>query len=254
MSVTRTEFSQDAIAYHASLAGKWEQRYRKPSFQMRQNVLLHALQGWDLAGTLWLDAGCGTGALARWLTTRGCSVLGVDAAFEMIAAANQSAESQDYSDRLRFVRVQTIARLALDDRSLDGILCSSVLEYVQDPSGCLTEFARVLKPGGLLLVSIPNRNSVVRQMQLACHRLGALLGQTWCKFLEYSCHQYSRLEFERLLQQAGFSSEKLLPLGSPLPGLAQRSRHWAPLLMFVARKMPENISTELNRGNRHRQC
>jgi 2-polyprenyl-3-methyl-5-hydroxy-6-metoxy-1,4-benzoquinol methylase len=237
MSATPTEFAQDAIAYHASLAGEWEQRYRKRSFQMRQNVLLNALQGWDVTGTLWLDAGCGTGTLARWLASRGCSVLGVDAAFDMVAAANQSAESHDYSHRLRFVRVQTIARLALDDHSLDGILCSSVLEYVPDPSVCLTEFARVLKPGGLLLVSIPNRNSLVRRTQLACHRLGALLGQRWCKFLEYSCHQYSGTEFERLLRQAGFSGEKLLPLGSPLPGLAQRSRHWAPLLMFVARKM-----------------
>jgi 2-polyprenyl-3-methyl-5-hydroxy-6-metoxy-1,4-benzoquinol methylase len=237
MSATRTVFSQDAIAYHASLAGEWEQRYRKRSFQMRQNVLLNALRGWDLAGTIWLDAGCGTGTLARWLATRGCSVLGVDAAFEMVAAANQSAESQDYSDRLWFVRVQTIARLALDDHSLDGILCSSVLEYVPDPKACLAEFARVLKPGGLLLVSVPNRRSMVRQIQLACHWLGTLLGQRWCKFLEYSRHQYSRLEFERLLRQAGFSGEKFLPLGSPLPGLAQRSRHWAPLLMFVARKM-----------------
>jgi len=237
MSSTRTVFSQDAIAYHASLAGEWEQRYRKRSFQMRHTVLLNALQGWDVSGTLWLDAGCGTGTLARWLASRGCSVLGVDAAFEMVAVANQSAESQDYSHRLQFVRVQTIARLALDDRSLDGILCSSVLEYVPDPSVCLIEFARVLKPGGLLLVSIPNRNSVVRQMQLACHRLGALLGQRWCRFLEYSRHQYSGTEFERLLRQAGFSGEKLLPLGSPLPCLAQRSRHWAPLLMFVAQKM-----------------
>jgi len=115
MSATRTEFPQDAIAYHASLAGEWEQRYRKRSFRMRQNVLRVALQGWDLAGTLWLDAGCGTGTLARCLAKHGCSVLGVDAAVEMIDAANQSSDSQDYSDRLRFVRVQTIARLALDD-------------------------------------------------------------------------------------------------------------------------------------------
>jgi len=203
---------------------------------MRQAVLLKSLQGWDLAGTLWLDAGCGTGTLARWLARRGCSVLGVDAASEMVAAANQSAQSHNYSDRLSFVRITSIARLALDDRSLDGILCSSVLEYVPDPSACLTEFARVLKPGGLLLVSVPNRNSVVRRIQIACHQAGVLLGQSWCQFLDYSRHQYSRREFERLLVEAGFSGEKLVPFGSPLPALAQRSRHWAPLLMFVAQK------------------
>jgi 2-polyprenyl-3-methyl-5-hydroxy-6-metoxy-1,4-benzoquinol methylase len=235
MSATRTGFAADAVAYHASLADDWERRYRKRSFQMRQTVLLKCLQGWDLTGAVWLDAGCGTGTLARWLATRGCSVLGVDAASEMVSAA-QAASAKDYSDRLSFVRVQTIARLALDDCSLEGILCSSVLEYVSDPSACLNEFARVLKPGGLLLVSVPNRNSIVRRMQLACHRLGVPVGQRWCRFLDYSCHQYSKPEFERLLLEAGLSSEKLVPFGSPLPGLAQRSRHWAPLLMFVAQK------------------
>jgi 2-polyprenyl-3-methyl-5-hydroxy-6-metoxy-1,4-benzoquinol methylase len=237
MSAARAEVAADAVAYHASLADEWEHRYRKRSFQMRQSVLLKALQNRKLAGTLWLDAGCGTGTLSRWLAARGCSVLGVDAASAMVVAANQSAQSKNYSGRLSFVRVTTIASLALDDHSLDGILCSSVLEYVPDPSACLTEFARVVKPGGLLLVSVPNRNSVVRRMQLACHRVGDLLGQSWCKFLDHSRHQYSRPEFERLLAQAGFSGEKLVPFGSPLPGLAQRSRHWAPLLMFVAEKL-----------------
>src|SRR5271170_3021968 len=141
MSATRTEFA--AVSYHASLANDWEHRYQKRSFQVRQNVLLKSLQGRDLAGTLWLDAGCGTGTLARWLAGRGCGVLGVDAAPEMVAAANQSLEFESHSDRLSFVRVSTLARLALDDGSLDGILCSSVLEYLPDPRACLTEFARV---------------------------------------------------------------------------------------------------------------
>ena len=62
------------------------------------------------------------------------------------------------------------------------------------------------------------------------------MGQRWCRFLDYSRHQYSKPEFERLLVEAGLSSEKLVPFGSPLPGLAQRSQRWAPLLMFVAHK------------------
>jgi 2-polyprenyl-6-hydroxyphenyl methylase/3-demethylubiquinone-9 3-methyltransferase len=236
MSAARAEVGTDGIAYHASLADAWERRYRKPTFRTRQAVLLKCLQGRNLTDSVWLDAGCGTGTLARWLAERGCSVLGVDAASAMVAAATQSVQTENYSDRLSFVQIQTIARLALDDRSLDGILCSSVLEYVSDPSACLNEFSRVLKPGGLLLVSIPNRNSVVRRMQLACHHLSGLLGQRWLRFLDYSRHQYSRCEFERLLVCAGFSSEQFVPFGSPLPRLAQRSRHWAPLLMFVAEK------------------
>jgi 2-polyprenyl-3-methyl-5-hydroxy-6-metoxy-1,4-benzoquinol methylase len=236
MSATRAVFAPDAVAYHASLADGWERRYRKRSFQMRHAVLMKSLQGRDLAGTLWLDAGCGTGSMARWLAQRGCSVLGVDAASEMIAAA-RTTQAENHSDRLSFVGITTIAHLELDDRSLDGVLCSSVLEYVPDPTACLTEFARVLKPGGLLLVSVPNRNSIVRRMQLACHRLGGLLGKRWCRFLDYSRHQYTKPEFERLLVETGFSGERLVPFGSPLPRFAQRSRHWAPLLMFVAHKL-----------------
>ena len=236
MSATRAEFLADAVTYHASLAEGWERRCQKRSFRMRQSVLQKCLRDRTLAGTVWLDAGCGTGTLARWLAARGCSVLGVDAASEMVAAAAEAARALDCSHRLSFVHVNTIACLALDDNLLDGILCSSVLEYVSDPTACLAEFARVLKPGGLLLVSIPNRNSAVRRMQLACHRLGGRLGQKWARFLDYSRHQYSKHEFEQLLMQAGFRGQKLVSFGSPLPRLAQRSRRWAPLLMFVAQK------------------
>ena len=236
MSAASANVAADAVAYHASLATQWEQRYRKPSFRAREAVLLQSLQGWNLAGSLWLDAGCGTGALSRWLAERGCGVLGVDASQEMVGAATQSAQSQDYSERLDFLRITSVAHLALDDGAVDGVLCSSVLEYVPDPSACLAEFARVLKPGGLLVVSVPNRNSLVRRLQLACHYFGGRLGQGWCKFLDYSRHQYSPREFARLLAQSGFAGQKIVPFGGPVPRLAQRSRSWAPLLMFVAQK------------------
>ena len=237
MNAFQSEFAADAVTYHASLADGWEHRYRKQAFQLRQAVLMKCLQGRDITGRLWLDAGCGTGTLSRWLAARGCSVLGVDAASEMVAAAAHAVGAQDYSERLSFVRISTIARLALDDNLLDGILCSSVLEYVPEPTACLAEFARILKPGGLLLASVPNRNSAVRQTQVACHRLGALIGQKWVQFLDYSHHEYSRREFQQLLTRAGFSGERFVPFGGPLPRLAQRSCRWAPLLMFVAQKL-----------------
>src|SRR5579862_5992974 len=61
------------------------------------------------------------GCRARCSRGSPTSVLGVDAASEMVTAA-RATPAQDYSDRLSFVRVQTIARLALDDCSLDGVL------------------------------------------------------------------------------------------------------------------------------------
>jgi 2-polyprenyl-3-methyl-5-hydroxy-6-metoxy-1,4-benzoquinol methylase len=225
-----------AVAYHGQLARGWEQRYRKRSFKARQAVLIECLEKRDLAGGSWLDAGCGTGTLSRLLAERGCRVLGVDAAIEMVEAAGRLSQGEDRSVQLKFEQVETIARLPLANNSIDGVLCSSVLEYVSDVDACLKEFARVLRPGGLLLVSVPNRHSIVRLTQAGCHRLGKRLGQSWVAFMDYSRNQYSANQFDRKLALYGFFAEKVVAFGSPLPKWVQRSRYGGSLLMFVARR------------------
>ena len=236
MSMTPTETSMEPVAYHAQLAADWEDRYRKRSFRARQIVLAECLDGLDLTGKKWLDAGCGTGTLSRWLAERGCSVLGVDAASEMLAVAAEWVKAQHCEEKVSFNCVETIAHIALESNSIDGVLCSSVLEYVSDPGECVEEFARVLKPGGLLLASVPNRHSGVRKMQLAEHHIGVWLGWNWAKFMEHSRHQYAVNEFSRLLETRGFLVEKVLVFGSPLPQWIQRMRFGGSLLMFMARK------------------
>jgi len=228
--------SQGAVVFHGQLAASWERRYEKRSFQARQAVLVECLESRDLAGTSWLDAGCGTGTLSRFLAGRGCRVLGVDAAMAMVEVADQLALHGDQSVHLKFERVETIAQLPLANEACDGVLCSSVLEYVSDVDACLREFARVLRPGGLLLVSVPNRHSIVRLTQAGCFRLGKWLGRSWIAFMDYSRNQYSANEFERRLGASGFLSERIVAFGSPLPVCAQRSRYGGSLLMFVARK------------------
>jgi 2-polyprenyl-6-hydroxyphenyl methylase/3-demethylubiquinone-9 3-methyltransferase len=237
VSVTSFEAGLDAIQYHDRLAIDWDQRYRKASFRSRLIALAECLDGKDLGGTQWVDAGCGTGTLSRWLAERGCAVLGVDAAPKMIDSAATLANSRTGPGTLRFQQVETIARLTLDSHSADGILCSSVLEYVTDPEACLAEFARVLRPRGILVVSFPRAHSVIRRSQFTCNRLGQLLGKDWVPYLSYSKNQYSHTEFERMLKSHDFCLEKALSFGGPLPRWLQRSLAWGPLLMFVARKV-----------------
>jgi ubiquinone/menaquinone biosynthesis C-methylase UbiE len=137
-----------AIAYHRELATNWEQHYRKPAFQARLRVLQECLAGRDIRNQNWLDAGCGSGTLTRFLAEAGTLVVGVDAAEDMIAAAVALGTDHEHSEQLRFEHIETIDRLPAADQSMDGILCSSVLEHVADPPACLAEFARVLRPGG----------------------------------------------------------------------------------------------------------
>ena len=237
VSVTSCGSVLNAITYHDQLAKDWDGRYRKASFKARLAALAECLDGKYLSGTEWLDAGCGTGTLSRWLAERGCSVLGLDAAPKMIGLAAMLANSGIGPGRLRFQEVETISRLALDKHSVDGILCSSVLEYVSDPDACLTEFTRVLRPGGILVISVPSTHSIVRRAQITCNRVGRLLGKSWVTYLNHSRHQYSRSKFERILESHDFHPEKVLAFGGPLPRWTQRTHAVGPLLMFVARKV-----------------
>ncbi|HEX8814850.1 MAG TPA: methyltransferase domain-containing protein [Terriglobales bacterium] len=237
MGASQSASTLESVNFHADLAAGWEERYAKKSFRARIAVLEECLRDEELAGSNWLDAGCGTGTLSRWLAAHGCQVLGVDAAASMVTAAEKL--SQDWSiERLpKFARVETIACLAAEDASFDGILCSSVLEYVEQPDRCLTEFARILKPGGALLVSVPNRDSMVRKGQVASHRLGVRIGQNWLPFIRHSHHQYGAREFGKLLSQSGFVVESTIPFGSPLPSFIQRLPFGGSLLMFKASKI-----------------
>ncbi|MCP4643246.1 MAG: class I SAM-dependent methyltransferase [bacterium] len=58
-------------------------------------------------------------------------------------------------------RVQTVLdRMAFADESFDAVVCKFVVEHLVDPSAVFSEFARVLKPGGALVVLTPNRWSI----------------------------------------------------------------------------------------------
>ena len=236
MLTTPEPTAKDAVAYHRELAVSWEQRYQKPAFKARLRAIEECLAGHDLHGQHWLDAGCGSGTLARYLLEAGANVLGVDAAEEMITLAREwaIAKHNEPTRQLRFEHITTIAHLPLADQSLDGILCSSVLEYVPDPAACLIEFARVLRPSGLLVVSVANRNSLVRKVQVATHRVGRVLGQRWCAFLDYSHNDYKAASFRQLLKEHRFATAKVIPFGSPIPRWLQRREFGGSLLAFCA--------------------
>jgi 2-polyprenyl-6-hydroxyphenyl methylase/3-demethylubiquinone-9 3-methyltransferase len=225
----------DAVAFHRNLAGGWEGKYRKPSFASRQQVIEQCLRGMDLKGTAWLDAGCGTGTLARWLAERGCMVHAVDAAPEMLQAACEAMET-GRTLPLTFRQVTTIAALPFPGDRFDGILCSSVLEYVPEPDACLAELHRVLRANGRLLISVPSARSLVRTLLRAAHSCTGVMGRAWPSYLSVSKHQYSAAEFESVLRKHSFVPEKTLCFGAPAGGRFPTSEVLSSLLMFSARK------------------
>jgi 2-polyprenyl-3-methyl-5-hydroxy-6-metoxy-1,4-benzoquinol methylase len=228
---------KDAVTFHNKLAHGWDDRYARRSFQRREVVVAKLLAGTDLKSRSWLDAGCGSGRLSRLLAQCGANVLGVDAASHMLESAVRLAEPIGVGERPRFQRVEDIASLPFGPASFDGILCISVLEYLPDPIGCLSEFARLLRPDGTLLVSIPNTASQLRRAQWALFALSRLLGHTgFPAYLRYSHDVTGRAGFETALRAAGFTPDGCQYLGGPWPATAQSWPWLGSLIMFRARR------------------
>lgn len=122
---------------------------------LEQQLLFECLG--SVAGKTLLDVGCGDGALALELARRGAIVTGLDADAAMIAAARRRADSAGI--RLRLVEGQA-ETLPFDDAAFDYVIAITVLCFVPDAGQAFGEMARVLRPGGRLLIGELNRWSL----------------------------------------------------------------------------------------------
>ena len=116
-----------------------------------------------------LDLGCGTGELARALAAAGFGVTGCDISAEMLRqAAGTPGRCAGW------VRLEPHWRaLPFASAAFDAVVAASVLEYVAEPATVLAECARVLRPGGVLLGTVPDLRHPVRWAEWPARRLAA---------------------------------------------------------------------------------
>lgn len=183
----RTEKGRE---FFSTAAGEWD-RLRSELFGPR--VELQALLGLlDAAWTVG-DFGCGTGQVAESLAPFVGRVVAVDDSPEMLAAARRRLEGVSNVD----VRHGELESLPLERGSLDAAVLFLVLPYVADPAAALHEVARVLRPGGRILIAdmIPHDREEYRQR----------MGHVWLGFAPQQLRHW--------LVSAGFSATRhvLLP-------------------------------------------
>jgi len=196
-------------AHFGKLAAEWWDPSGSSAMLHRLNpVRLRYLRGaidrhWDLddrsfaplAGRTALDMGCGAGLLAEPLARMGGTVTAVDAAAESIAVARDHAARRALTIDYRAGGVEAVAGETFD------LVCSlEVVEHVADPRAFVAGLASAVAPGGLLVMSTPNRTWWSRLALVeGAERLGQIPRGThdWDKFLTPD-------ELSAMIAEAGF--------------------------------------------------
>lgn len=103
-----------------------------------------------------LEVASGSGGPALHLARRtGCRVTGVDVNSVGVATANALATRARVADRLRFMVADATRPLPFEDNSFDALLCIDSMNHFPNRSESLTEWCRILKPGGRAIFTDP---------------------------------------------------------------------------------------------------
>jgi ubiquinone/menaquinone biosynthesis C-methylase UbiE len=170
LAEVRRLLGEPALAQHAGVAVRrgdlasayraWSGTYDEPRNSLfdSDEPVVHEILDRLPAGTA-LDAACGTGRYAAYLAERGHRVVGVDGSAEMLDRARARVPGGT------FARAD-LRRLPLADRAVDVVVCGLALVHVPSLPPVLAEFARVLRPGGHVVISdvhheLVRRGSVV---------------------------------------------------------------------------------------------
>lgn len=164
-----------------------------------------------LSGKRALDVGCGAGLLAEPLARLGAKVTAVDAAPENIAAAKAHAAGMGLAVDYRAGELESLAL-----GRFDLVTSMEVLEHVADKAAFIGQLARHLAPGGLLVISTPNRTPQSQLLMVAAaEAIGAIPRGThdWDDFVTPD-------ELRLLFAEAGLAMGELKGiLFSPIKGL-----------------------------------
>jgi SAM-dependent methyltransferase len=103
-----------------------------------------------------LDVACGSGGpVLRIAQQTGCRVHGIDIHADAVSAARAQATSAGLEARATFERVDASRSLPFADGAFDAMTCIDAINHLPDRHGTLTEWARILRPGGRLVFTDP---------------------------------------------------------------------------------------------------
>ena len=195
-------------------AEDWPEHYRPDGRLLSRLVqVTRTVEQLTGAGAPVLDLGCGSGELTRRLARSGFRLTGCDVSENMLRQARRADPDQAVS----WVQVNPAwQRLPFGDNAFETVVAASVLEYLESPATVFAQCARILRPGGTLVVTVPNLAHPVRWLegigQLAAgtapvRRLAAAARQdrldAYLTYLRISRQRHRPRWWETVARQAG---------------------------------------------------
>src|SRR3954467_261648 len=144
----RAERSEAATRYFAGHAEVWDQIRSLHVAESEVERAIDRALGRRSLGRL-VDVGTGTGRMIELFGPRAAQAIGIDRSSEMLRLARVKLEGAGISSSLR---QGDMYALPLDDQSADSVIIHQQLHYAHSPAAAIVEAARVLTPGGTLLV------------------------------------------------------------------------------------------------------
>lgn len=145
--------------------GTWEELSSRPvdcvsyTLVTRRRAVEELLTPHVWSGTRAVDVGCGTGELVPFYVRAGARYVGIDFSSEMIKRARAKFAPDVSKGRADFIEGDSEV-LPVGDEEADVVSSVAVIEYLPRPGRSLDEIARVLRPGGVAVISVPNKSGL----------------------------------------------------------------------------------------------
>lgn len=178
-------------------------------YRGKRRIVCHWLEknGGILARHVLADCGAGTGAFAVQMSAQ-CRVIAVDDHHESLDVLRSKLSPDQVVEG-------SCTALGLAPESCDRATALDVLEHIPDDRAAAAELYRILKPGGILVVTVPAMMTLWSDWDVVLHH----------------CRRYDRAGLEKLLKEAGFElvwTNYINVLVFPLIWLIRRWRAWFP--------------------------
>ena len=193
--------ARNAIDWHTGIARNFDQKYTtSKNFRERYSIWTDIIDKYSNDKFLVLDIGCGSGVFSFYSAEKNKEVIGVDASEKMLQICFEKLDELA-TKNVKFINGNIESLSQHVDHKADMVICSSVLEYIDDLDASIELIKQSMNVDGVFLLSMPNKQSLYRKLEALSYKL---FGRP--KYYKYVKNVCTLDEMTIKLKRFGFST------------------------------------------------